>query len=377
MIWSIYRLSRKYDYLIVGAGLYGATFAQQAARSNKTSLVIDKRNHIGGNCYTEKRENDIDVHVYGCHIFNTDKKYVWDYIRQFAEFNNYRHTGKVNYNGKIYSFPINLMTLQQVWGVITPQEAIAKINQSKIKIPNPQNVEDWCLSHIGQELYEIFIKGYTAKQWGVAPDKLPASIIKRLPVRFCYDENYYHDNSYQGIPVNGYTSMIENLLDDPKIQVDLNRDFSQIVNDWEAYANRLIYCGPIDVFFNYKFGKLDYRSLRWEHEFLDINDYQGSSVINYTSENPKYTRIIEHKHFCNLGQKGTIISKEFPMNCEFDEERYYPINNKESYDRYQKYRSLAKQNKNILFSGRLGKFKYLDMDDCIALAIKEENVSSK
>lgn len=358
----------KYDYLIVGAGLTGSVFAQQLKEKNKTCLIIDKRNHIAGNCYT-KKEDDIDVHVYGCHLFHTNKKEVWDYVNKFAEFNNYRHTGKVNFKNKIFSFPINLMTLQQLWGISTPSEALQKLSDVRISIENPKNMEEWCLSQIGEELYEIFVKGYSIKQWGKHPNLLPSSIIKRIPIRVDYNEDYFHDSLYQGVPKNGYTNMISNMIGNTK--VELETDFFKM--DWKKYAKNLIFCGCIDQFFEYCFGKLDYRSLRWQNEKHN-NSYQGCGVMNYTGLEVDYTRIVEHKYFNYKNQENTIISKEYSINFSSSDEAaepYYPINDKVNNLIYSKYNKLLKKHSNIIISGRLGKYKYIDMDDCISLALQE------
>lgn len=352
--------------MIVGAGIYGAVFAEQMTRNKKKCLIIDKRSHIAGNCYT-KKQNNIDVHVYGCHIFHTNKKEIWDYVNKFCEFNNYKHTVKVKYKNKVFSFPINLLTLHQIWGVTSPDEALKKLENVKIKIDTPKNMEEWCLANIGKELYEIFVKGYSIKQWNEDPKNLPASIVKRIPIRLNFNDNYYEDGSYQGIPKNGYTEMVQNMIE--KCDLDLEVDFFKI-KDWKKYAKKLIFCGPIDQFFNYEFGKLDYRSLRWESEWLN-GDFQGCSQVNYTEQEIPYTRITEHKHFNNKNQDKTFISKEYPANYSETNEPYYPINNFANNEMYSKYKRILEKNNNILISGRLGKYKYLDMDDCVALAISE------
>ena len=357
----------KYDYLIVGAGIYGSVFAELMKRFNKKCWVIEKRNHIAGNCYTNKFE-DIDIHVFGPHIFHTNKKDVWDYVNKFCEFNNYRHSAKAKHQNKVYSFPINLMTINQLWGISDPKEAEEKLEKVRYKIENPKNMEDWCLSQIGEELYEIFIKDYSQKQWGKHPRELPASIIKRLPIYLNFNDNYYKDDPYQGIPNNGYTNMISNILDGTK--VDLCFDFYEIKNKWKNYAKKLIFCGPIDQFFNYEFGKLEYRSLAWKTE-VKKGDFQGCAVMNYTDLDNKFTRIIEHKHFNYKCQESSVITYEYPNAYSEDTEPYYPINDKINDIKYKKYRSLLENEKNVIVSGRLGKYKYLDMDDCISLAFKE------
>ena len=360
-------MSKLYHYLVVGAGIYSSTFAEIMKRRGKSVLIIDKRSHIAGNCYTEKID-DIHVHKYGSHIFQTNKKYVWDYLNTFADFNNYKHTGKVNYYGKIYSFPINMMTLYQLWGVTTPKEAIDKLSQVKVAVENPQNMEEWCLAQMGTELYEIFVKHYSTKQWGKSPTELPISIIKRIPFRLTYNENYYDKAIYQGIPIGGYTKMIENMLDGIKIELDV--DFTDIKNKWQKYAKKLVFCGPIDQYFEYKFGELEYRSLQWEHKKLD-GDFQGCSIMNYNDSETKFTRIVEHKHFDLKDQKKTIVIWEYPVAWKETKEPYYPINDAINKNTYDKYKKLSKMENKVLISGRLGKFAYLDMDDCVAMAMRE------
>lgn len=356
----------KYDYLIVGSGIFGATFAQQAKEKGKQVMVIDKRPNIGGNVYT-KNINGINVHVWGCHIFHTNKKEVWDYVNRFASFNNYRHKGVVNFRNKIYSFPINLMTLYQLWGVVTPEEAKQKMQEDLVPCENPQNMEEWCLHTIGRELYETFIEGYSQKQWNAHPKTLPASIVKRLPIRLTFNDDYFHDLDFQGIPIGGYTKMVENMLDG--IKVELDTDFSSMKNSWKDYANKLVFCGGIDSYFDYQFGELEYRSLKWEQQELK-GDFQGHSCVNYTAAEVPFTRIIEHKHFENPEVENTIISKEFSVDWQETKDPYYPINNDRNNELYQKYRSLAKTEKDVIISGRLGSYKYLDMDDTISMSLK-------
>ena len=355
----------KYDYVVVGSGIFGATFAQRANYKGKKVLVIEKRDHIGGNVYT-KKVNGVTMHVYGCHCFHTNKKDVWDYVNKFIKFNNYKYKGIVNHKGKIYSFPINLMTLYQLWGVTNPNDARKKIDEEKIYFENPKNMEEYCLSTIGKTLYQTFIEGYSTKQWNSHPRDLPSSIVKRLPIRLTFNDDYFHNSQYQGIPIGGYTKMVENMLDGVDIQLDT--DFSSI-KDWKKYANKLVYTGGIDNFYNYTYGELEYRSLRWEHEELE-GDYQGHSCINYTDIETPFTRIVEHKHFENPDSKNTIISKEYSVDWKETKDPYYPINNDKNNDLYQKYRSLAKNEKDVIISGRLGSYKYLDMDDTIAMALK-------
>lgn len=356
----------KYDYLVVGSGIFGATFAQQAKEKGKSVLVVDKRNHIAGNVYT-KQVNGIVMHAYGMHCFHTDKKDVWDYVNRFVSFNNYRHKGIVNFKDKIYSFPINLMTMSQLWGIKNPEEAKIKIEEEKIFYENPQNMEEYCLSTIGKTLYETFIEGYSTKQWNKHPKELSASIVKRLPVRYTFNDDYFHDLTYQGIPIGGYTKMVENMLDE--IKIELNTDFEKIKNNWRDYANKLVYTGGIDNFYNYEFGELEYRSLKWEHQELK-GDFQGHSCVNYTDLETPFTRIIEHKHFENSEKENTIISKEYSVNWQETKDPYYPINNDKNNELYQKYRNLAKKEKDVIISGRLGSYKYIDMDDTISMALK-------
>ena len=353
----------KFDYMVVGSGIFGATFAQKAKEKGKNVLVVDKRDHIAGNVYT-KNINGVNVHLYGCHIFHTDKKEVWDYVNRFVSFNNYRHKGIVNFKGKIYSFPINLMTLSQLWGVTTPTEARLKIKEEIVPCDNPKNMEEWCLSVIGKTLYETFIEGYSTKQWNKTPKELSASIVKRLPIRMTFNDDYFHDLSYQGIPIGGYTKMIENMLDG--IKIELGTEFK---NNWRDYAKKLVYTGGIDNFYNYEYGELEYRSLKWEHEELK-GDFQGHSCVNYTDIETPFTRIVEHKHFENPDSENTIISREYSVDWKKTKDPYYPINNERNNHLYQRYRSLAKNEKDVIISGRLGSYKYLDMDDTISMALK-------
>jgi len=297
---------KKFDYLIVGCGLFGATFAQKALEKNKKVLIVDKRSHVGGNIYT-KNIKGINVHQYGPHIFHTNKQEVWNYLNKFVKFNDYKHKGIVNYKNKIYSFPINLMTISQIWGITSPKEAKEKIEKDKIIFKNPKNMEEWCLSNIGKTLYEIFIKGYSKKQWNTDPKNLPACIVKRLPIRMNFNDDYFHDSLYQGIPIGGYTLMIENMLDN--VKVELESDFNKIKNKWRNYAKNLVYTGGIDDFYNYEFGDLEYRSLRWEHN-EQKGDFQGHSCVNYTDENIPFTRIIEHKHFEKKKKQKKNINKK-------------------------------------------------------------------
>jgi UDP-galactopyranose mutase len=359
----------KYDYLIIGSGFFGSVFAYEAKKHNKKVLVLEKRNHIGGNAYTQNI-NNITVHTYGPHIFNTNSKKIWDYINQFAEFNQYCHKPKVFYKNKIYSFPINLMTLNQLWGINTPEEAIKKLNEVKVNIPDPQNLEEWILSQVGKEIYETFIYGYTKKQWKKEPKDLPSFIIKRLPIRTNFNDNYYF-SSYQGIPKGGYTQIFDKLLDG--IEVKLNTEFEKL--NWEKYAHKLVYTGKIDEFYDYKLGELEYLTLRFDNkEHSSLSDFQGTAVMNYTDENIPYTRITEHKHFENTNTSNTIISYEYPDTWNKSKIPYYPINNKTNQDILSSYNSV-KESK-VLFGGRLANYQYLNMDQTMASSletVKKEN----
>jgi len=355
-----------YDYLIVGAGLYGAVFAREMTDAGYTCLVIDQRTHSGGNIYTEKIEG-IDVHKYGAHIFHTSDKKIWDYVNRYATFNHYINKPKVNYKGKIYSFPINLMTLYQIYGVKTPQEAEAKLNEVRVPIANPANLEEWILSQVGPELYETFIKGYTYKQWQKHPKDLPSFIIKRLPIRLNYEENYFED-IYQGIPTNGYTHLIENLLEG--IEVKLNADYFSDKHYFDGLAKTLVYTGKIDEFFGYEYGELEYRSLRFENKILEGN-FQGNAVFNYTDIDTPYTRVLEHKHF-NFGrQKNTVVTWEYPDSYSREKVPYYPINDEKNNAIYKKYESKAKGCSKIIFGGRLAEYKYYDMHQVVGSALSK------
>ena len=356
----------KYDYMVVGSGIFGATFAQQAKEKGKNVLVIDRRSHIGGNVYTENK-NGVTVHVYGCHIFHSDKKDVWDYVNRFVSFNNYRHKGMVNFKGNMYSFPINLMTMSQLWGVTTPEEARSKVLEEVVPCERPTNMEEWCLSVIGRTLYETFIEGYSTKQWNKHPRELSASIVKRLPVRYTFNDDYFNDLTYQGIPIGGYTKMVENMLEG--IKIELGTDFNEIKGKWREYADKLVFCGGIDNYFNYELGELEYRSLKWEHEEMQ-GDFQGHSCVNYTDLETPWTRIVEHKHFENPDLPNTIISREYSVDWRETRDPYYPINDERNSSLYRKYRNLAEVEKNVIISGRLGSYKYLDMDDTISMALK-------
>lgn len=356
-----------YDFLIVGSGLFGAVFAHEATKLGKKCLVIDKRDHPGGNIYCENIEG-INVHKYGAHIFHTNDKGIWDYVNQFAEFNRYTNSPVANYNGKLYNLPFNMNTFYQMWGTKTPLEAQAEIERQKKDsgITNPQNLEEQAISLVGKDIYEILIKEYTEKQWGRKASDLPAFIIKRLPVRFTYDNNYFNDK-YQGIPIGGYNKIIEGLLEG--VEVKLNVDFFEDRESWENIAENLIFTGKIDEYYNYRFGKLQYRSLRFENEILDQDNFQGNAVVNYTSNNEEYTRIIEHKHFEFGTQPKTVITYEYPDEWTEGKESYYPINDDVNSDLYRKYKELADSDERVIFGGRLGEYKYYDMHQVIGSAL--------
>ena len=359
---------KKYDYLIVGAGLFGAVFAHEAKEAGKTCLVIDKRNHIAGNIYTDKVK-DIDVHQYGAHIFHTSNETVWNYVNQFAKFNRYTNSPVANYKGEIYNMPFNMNTFNKLWGVVTPQEAQAKIEEQKAAyhVENPQNLEEQAISLIGPDVYTKLVKGYTEKQWGKRATELPSFIIKRLPVRFTYDNNYFNDD-YQGIPVEGYTKMIERMLDG--VEVKLEEDFLKNREAFMEQADKIVYTGMIDEYYNYCYGELEYRSLNFETEVLEgVENYQGNAVVNYTEYEVPYTRIIEHKHFTYGTQPDTVITREYPKTWSKGDEPYYPMNDEKNLSLYEKYTELAAKEGNVIFGGRLGMYKYYDMDDTIEAAL--------
>lgn len=367
----------KYDYLIVGSGLFGAIFAYEATKKGKKCLVVEKRKNIGGNIYTENVKG-INVHKYGAHIFHTSNKEVWDYINQFAEFNRYTNSPVANYKNELYNLPFNMNTFNRLWGVITPAEAQAKIEEEKKQagITEPQNLEEQAISLVGTTIYEKLIKGYTEKQWGRKCTELPSFIIKRLPVRLIFDNNYFN-NKYQGIPIGGYTAIIEKMLEN--VDVKLDYDYFEHKDELKDIAKKIVFTGPIDKYYDYKFGKLEYRSLKFETEEIDVDNYQGNAVINYTDFEIPYTRIIEHKHFeyaKSLGNeeneevsKFTIITKEYPMTWDETKEPYYPVNDEKNNALYNKYKELAEQDKNVIFGGRLGTYKYYDMDKVIEEAL--------
>ena len=358
----------KYDYLIVGSGLFGSIFAYEANKKGKKCLVIEKRPHVGGNIYTENIEG-IQVHKYGAHIFHTSNKEVWEYINQFAEFNRYTNSPVARYKNELYNMPFNMNTFHALWGVITPEEAKQKIDEEKKEagITEPKNLEEQAISLVGKTIYEKLVKGYTEKQWGRKATDLPSFIIKRLPVRFIYDNNYFND-SYQGIPIGGYTQIIEKMLDG--IEVRLNYDYFDHREEMNQIADKIIFTGPIDKFYDYKFGELEYRSLRFETETLNISNYQGNAVVNYTDYEIPYTRIIEHKHFDFVDTNKTIITREYPAKWDKDKEPYYTINDEKNTSLYNKYKELSENDKKIIFGGRLGQYKYFDMDEVIAEALK-------
>lgn len=356
-----------YDYIIVGAGLYGAVFAHEATKAGKSCLVIDRRDHIGGNVYTESIE-DINVHRYGAHIFHTSDDEVWDYVNQFAAFNNYINAPVANYKGELYNLPFNMNTFNKMWGVITPQQAKEKIAQQIVEagIVEPKNLEEQAISLVGTDIYEKLVRDYTQKQWGRPCHELPAFIIKRLPVRFIYDNNYFNDR-YQGIPEGGYTAMVEKLLEG--CEVRLNTDYLADKEKFDAMGERVVFTGCIDEYFGYCYGPLKYRAVRFETEVLDCDNFQGNAVVNYTDADTPYTRIIEHKHFEFGTQPKTVISREYSAEWQVGEEAYYPVNNEETKELYERYRSKAEQEKKVLFGGRLGEFRYYDMDKVIRSAL--------
>ena len=357
----------KYDYLVVGAGLYGAVFACEAKRKGKKVLVIDKRDHIAGNVYTEEVEG-INVHKYGAHIFHTNNKKVWKYITQFAEFNRYTNSPVANYKGELYSLPFNMYTFNKMWGVVTPQEAAAKIEEQRkvAGITEPKNLEEQAISLVGTDIYEKLVKGYTEKQWGRPCNELPSFIIKRLPVRLTFDNNYFNA-LYQGIPMGGYTKMVENLLDG--IEVRLNEDYLEKKAEYDAIAEKIVYTGAIDAYFGHSLGALEYRSVRFENEILDSDNFQGNAVVNYTDAETPWTRIIEHKWFEFGGQDKTVISREYSSEWKFGDEPYYPVNDEKNGNLYAEYKKLADLEEKVIFGGRLGEYRYYDMDAVIASAL--------
>ncbi|MDO5540179.1 MAG: UDP-galactopyranose mutase [Eubacteriales bacterium] len=365
----------KYDYLVVGSGLYGSIFAHEAHKRRKSVLVIDKRPNIAGNVYTEEVEG-IHVHKYGAHIFHTNNKEVWDYITQFAEFNRFTNSPVANYHGELYSLPFNMYTFNKMWGVVTPEEAAAKIEEQRNEagITEPKNLEEQAISLVGKDIYEKLVKGYTEKQWGRPCNQLPSFIIKRLPVRLTFDNNYFNA-LYQGIPVGGYTKMVENLLEG--IEVRLNEDYLQKKDEYDAMAEKVLYTGAIDAYFGYCLGTLEYRSVRFETELLDKPNFQGNAAVNYTDAETPWTRIIEHKWF-EFGKDAqgkdlpkTVISKEYSSEWKPGDEPFYPVNDEKNGKLYQEYKKLADAENNVIFGGRLGEYKYYDMDAVIASVLQK------
>lgn len=356
-----------YDWIIVGAGLFGAAFAERMTAAGKKCLVVDKRGHIAGNIYTEQVEG-INVHRYGAHIFHTSDKEVWEYINRFAEFNNYINSPVANYRGKLYSMPFNMNTFYQMWGVTTPDEARAMIEKQKAEsgITEPKNLEEQAISLIGRDIYETLVKGYTEKQWGRPCTELPGFIIKRLPVRLRFDNNYFNDR-YQGIPIGGYTKMVENMLRGADVRLDC--DFFEHREELCAMGKNILYTGCIDRYFDFCYGDLEYRSLRFETEVMDTENYQGVAVVNYTDVTPEYTRVIEHKHFEYGTQPKTVVTREYSATWQQGMEPYYPVNNDKNAALYEKYAALAAKEKNVIFGGRLGEYKYYDMDKVLRSAL--------
>lgn len=366
-------MQNKYDYLVVGAGLYGAVFAHEAKKAGKSVLVIDKRDNIAGNVYTEKIEG-IHVHKYGAHIFHTNNKKVWEYVNQFAEFNRFTNSPVANYHGELYSLPFNMYTFNKMWGVVTPEDAVAKIEEQKKEagITNPENLEEQAISLVGKDIFEKLIKGYTEKQWGRSCRELPAFIIKRLPVRLTYDNNYFNA-LYQGIPIGGYTKMVDNML--KGIEVRLGEDYLQQKDEYDSIADRVIFTGAIDAYFNFAIGHLEYRSVRFDTEVLDKPNYQGNAAVNYTDVETPWTRIIEHKWFeFGKDEQGndlpkTVISREYSSEWKPGDEPYYPVNDEKNSSLYSEYKKMADKEDKVVFGGRLGEYRYYDMDAVIASAL--------
>ncbi len=362
----------KYDYLVVGTGLFGAVFAQQAKELGKKVLMLEKRAHIGGNVYTEKVAG-IHVHVYGAHIFHTNNKVVWDYISQFAEFNHFINSPIANYKGRLYSLPFNMHTFHQLWGVNTPSEAMKKLSEQRGDITSePKNLEEQAVALVGRDIFETLVKGYTEKQWGRDCKELPAFLIRRLPLRFTFDNNYFNA-IYQGIPKEGYTQLISNML--KGIEIRLNTDYLADKENWDSLAEKVIYTGPIDAYFDYRLGALDYRCVRFETEILNCSNYQGNAVVNYTDKETPWTRMIEHKWFTfgldDAGQElpQTVISREYSSQWNIGEEPYYPVNDEKNNARYESYRALSQAESKVIFGGRLGEYRYYDMDQVVASAL--------
>lgn len=356
-----------YDYLIVGAGLYGAVFAREMTEHGKTCLVLEKRNHVGGNCYTEERRG-IQVHLYGAHIFHTSQKEIWDYMNRFARFNHYVNCPMANCRGRVYNLPFNMNTFSRMWNISTPAEAMEIIQRQRREVTGPpRNLEEQAIASVGRDIYETLVKGYTEKQWGRPCTELPPFILRRLPVRFTYDNNYYKD-PYQGIPVGGYTRIIEKMLSG--CEVRLGVDYNAAPEDYRRMAQKVLYTGTIDSYFRYCRGPLEYRGARFEHEELETDNYQGVAVMNYTDRETPYTRVIEHKHFEFGAQPGTVISREYPVEWAEGKEPFYPINDEKNQARYLQYAELAGREKNVMFGGRLGEYRYYDMQDAILSALR-------
>ena len=359
---------KEYDYIIVGAGLFGAVFAYEAQKRGKKCLVVERRNHIAGNIYTKDVEG-IQVHEHGAHILHTNNETVWNYMNQFATFNRYTNSPVARYKNELYNMPFNMNTFHALWGVITPEEAKQKIEEEKKKygVQEPKNLEEQAINLVGKTIYEKLVKGYTEKQWGKKATELPSFIIKRLPVRFIYDNNYFND-MYQGIPIGGYTKIIEKMLEN--VEVRLNCDYLKNEEIFRNKADKILFTGPIDAYYHFEYGPLEYRSLRFETEILNMQNYQGNAVVNYTEYEVPYTRIIEHKHFELGNQEKTVITKEYPLQWKPGKEPYYPVNNQENNNLYEKYKQLALQDKSVIFGGRLGQYQYYDMDKVVAEALK-------
>ena len=359
----------KYDYLVVGAGLYGAVFAHEAKNAGKKVLVIDRRDHIAGNVYTEEVE-DINVHKYGAHIFHTNNKEVWEYVNRFAEFNRFTNSPVANYRGELYSLPFNMYTFNKMWGVVTPEEAAAKIEEQKraAGVSEPKNLEEQAISLVGTDIYEKLIKGYTEKQWGRPCRELPAFIIKRLPVRLTFDNNYFNA-LYQGIPQGGYTKMVSNMLEGAEVRLGV--DYLAEKKELDALADKVVYTGAIDAYFGYKLGVLEYRSVRFETEVLDKPNFQGNAAVNYADAGTPWTRIIEHKWFEFGAQPKTVISREYSSEWKVGDEPYYPVNDEKNMKLYEEYKNLSASEEKVIFGGRLGEYRYYDMDAVIASALKK------
>jgi UDP-galactopyranose mutase len=356
-----------YDYLIVGSGLFGSVFAHEAKAKGKNVLILERRSHVGGNIYCEEKDG-INIHKYGAHIFHTSYEHVWEYVNRFVKFNNYVNSPVANYQGHLYNLPFNMNTFSELWGVVTPAEAAAKIAEQRTAIKGePKNLEEQAISLVGTDIYTKLIKGYTEKQWGRSCTELPAFIIKRLPVRYTFDNNYFNDR-YQGIPIGGYNVIINKLLEG--VEIKLDTDFNKEKAQYKKLAKKIIYTGSIDAYFDYKLGQLEYRGLRFETERLEEVNHQGVAVMNYTEREVPYTRIIEHKHFESGTQPVTYVTKEYPTDWKPDDEAYYPVNNDKNQALYAKYAELAKQESQVIFGGRLAEYKYYDMDDVIDSALK-------